>query len=169
MEHNIFAPLLSAGVFALYLYIDVPRAYRHWAFLSLFALVPLLLFSPLREVRLAFASVPVTGTVLEARCIRGKGKSMLLTYAFVADGVRMTGQDRAGQGNGGCEMQIGDPVYLSYLPKEPTVNQAVRNPLLSFLGKLLGWLALCLFLTWMKTDQAKRVKEHLDQFSFFRR
>ncbi|SHH52185.1 hypothetical protein [Massilia sp. CF038] len=169
MEHNIFVPLLAVCVLALYLYVDVPRGYRRWAFLFVFLLLPFLFGSPVRDLRLAFWGVKVTGTVLEARCVRGKGRYMLLTYGFVADGVRMTGQGRAGQGNGGCEMQVGDPVYVNYLPQEPTVSQAVRNPMLAALGKLLVWLAACLFLTWMKTDQAKRFKEHLNQFSFFRR
>ncbi|HEY0063986.1 MAG TPA: hypothetical protein VGC21_17850 [Telluria sp.] len=169
MENSPFAVLLCAGLMALYLYIEFPRGYRRWAFLTLFLLLPFVFASPLRDMRLAVLAEKSTGTVLEARCVRGKGRYMLLTYQFKADGVTITGSGRAGQGNAGCEMQVGDAVYLSYLPREPVVNQAVRNPMLAFLGKLLTWLAVCLFLTWMKTEQAARLKAHLDAFSFTRR
>jgi hypothetical protein len=168
MHDSFLQPFLGVGLLALYLWIDIPGGYRRWACLALFILFPLVAGSPLRDLRLAALGVPTVGTALEARCVQGKTPYMLLTYRFNADGVSMTGTGRPGQGNGGCEMRAGDPVHVSYLPKEPVVNEAVRNPVLSLLQKLLGWMALSLFMTWLKSEQAARVKEHFNTFTFRR-
>jgi hypothetical protein len=172
MGSSLFHSLLGVGLLALYLYTPVAQGYRRWAFLLLLVLFPLLAGSPVRDVRLAVHGVSTTGTVLAVRCTGGKYPQLLLTYQFKADGVNMTGTGQAGQGNGGdggkCDMRAEDAVYLSYLPKEPVVNVPDRHPGLALLFKLLGWLAICLFLTWLKTEQAERVREHFNTMTFRR-
>jgi hypothetical protein len=172
MNATLFHSLFGVGLLALYLYTPIPEGYRRWAFLLLLVLFPLVAGTPLRDIRLAVHGVSTTGTVLTARCTGGKYPQLLLTYRFEADGVRMTGTGQAGQGNGGdggrCDMRAGDPVYLTYLPKEPMVNVPDRNPSLALLFKLLGWLAVCLFLTWLKSEQAERVREHFNTMAFRR-
>jgi hypothetical protein len=168
MSDSILHNLLGVGLLALYLWAPVPQGYRRWAFLLLFLLFPLVAGTPLRDVRLALHGVPAVGTALTAHCSGGKSPQMMLTYRYTADGVTMTASGPAGEGNGGCEMRAGDLVYLSYLPKEPMVSSAVRHPARAFLLQLLGWMALCLFLTWMKTEQAARFKERLDTTAFRR-
>jgi hypothetical protein len=172
MGTSIFHSLLGVGLLALYLWAPIPQGYRRWAFLLLFLLLPFVAGSPWRDLRLAVYGLSTTGTVLGVRCTGGKYPQLLLTYRFDADGVSMTGTGQAGQGNGGdggtCDMRAGDPVYLSYLPKEPVVNVPDRNPTLALLKKLLGWLAACLFVTWLKTEQAGRVREHFNTMTFRR-
>lgn len=168
MDTTFLQTLIGVGLLALYLYAPVPRGYRGGAFLLLFLLFPLVAGSPVRDLRLAWHGVSTTGTALTAHCTGGKNQQMILSYRFVADGVTMTATGPAGEGNGGCDMRAGDTVYLSYLPKEPVVSAAVRHPARSLLEQLIGWLAACLFLTWLKTEQAARVRAHFDTLAFRR-
>ncbi len=168
MNESLLPHLLGVGLLALYLYVDVPIRYRYWACLALFLVFPLVAGTPVRDLRLAVHGREAIGTVLGAHCTRGKSTSMMLSYSFQADGVTWTGSGQSGQGNAGCAMQVNDPVYVSYLPREPVVNEAVRNPRQALLEKLLSWIAICLLMTWMKSEQAQRVKQHFDTMSWRR-
>lgn len=164
-----FNLLIGIALIAAYLKLDWPPAQRWWiALLTVLLASPFLHGTLVRDVRLAWSGVPASALVDFVECGSGRGAgSVMLDYHFVADGVTIHGSDRSGQGNPNCGIAIGERVHVSYLPREPNVNAAVRSPALALLYKALVSLLLYGFLFWFKSEQAERWRAASAQRSWF--
>jgi hypothetical protein len=167
---QVFTPLIAAGLLALYFMLNWPRQWRYWLAPATMVLAyPFLFGSIFNDARLAWSGERTVGTVLAASCGSGKqSNSVTLSYRFDADGLAMVGNGPSGQGNPNCGIKVGDPVHISYLPREPNVSAAVKNPALALLWKFAAWLAVVLLLIWMKSEHGERTRENMRNFSFRR-
>lgn len=163
--------LLGAAIFFAYMLRAWPARISRWMPLAIVVLLYSFVFgSFVLDVRLAWSGASSTGTVLSAYCGAGKSaNAVTISYRFDAGGFPMEGAGLSGQGNRNCGIQVGDPVYVSYLPKEPNVNVAVRNPGLMLFYKLLAALAFYAFLVWYKTPQGERWRERIDEAQWYRK
>lgn len=99
-----------------------------------------------------------TGVLLSKDCSRAKHPS--ITYQFHVGGTAYTATGEPGSGNQSCTtFQIGDQVFITYLPNDPDVNVAEREVDSDFFLGILGHLLMFPALVWIKGEQSRFLKE----------
>lgn len=119
-----------------------------------------LLFWPTtyKNFRLEKQGMHTTGILISKSCTPKKRQK--ISYKFTVGSTEFEGIGKPGAGNQSCEnFQIGDQVFLTYLPDDPKTNSPGRKVDSNFI--LLSCLAIFLyfFLVWGNREQGRFLEE----------
>ncbi|MBX9801063.1 MAG: hypothetical protein K2Y13_16530 [Burkholderiaceae bacterium] len=158
---------LIASIIPLVLYIVIPvkKKYRYFGAFFVTIFYCLLLFPSLRQTHLLSKyGVHQTGILISKNCsVKSKPQ---IQYRFMVGEKQVTGSGRPGEGNPSCQnFQIGDQVFITYLPSDETINVAERGVEDHTLAAIVSFIALYFFLLWVGNEQEKFRKNKLSKIA----
>lgn len=144
-----------AALLLLCIVIPVRKKYRYVLTL-LVCITVFLLFLPTLRLNhlLAKSGVQHVGVLIKKNCERANAP--YIEYRFTVNKEDIVGSGRPGRGNQSCEsFQIGDQVFITYLPGNEAINRAEREVESSVFAPVAGFFALYIVLILLGNSHEK--------------